>query len=292
MTLTQIRYFLAVCRHGSVTRAAETLHISQPSVSTAIRELEDEFGISLFHRIKMRLSLTLEGQFFRDQCEALLHTADHLSSQMKDLGNRPGSIRIGVPPMIGTFLFPTIFNGFHRAYPEVEIEMIEHGSRKIREMVLSEDLDIAIAIIEPKRDTAFHIIPLLTTTLLFSVAPSHPLASRSEICLEELEGEPLIFFREDSHQTNLLREQFAQKNLHPKILLSSSQLYTIRKMLADGEAGAFLFREVVAQDSDILGIPLAEPLNMEICLIWKKDRHMFSDTTRLIQFVQQLLLFR
>jgi len=287
MTLTQMRYFLEVCKHGSVSRAAEALYISQPSVSSAIRELEDELGVNLFHRIKMRLSLTQEGKFFLERTSQIMKEIDFLTVHMKDLGNKRNRIRIGVPPMIGTFLFPSIFSAFHNAFPDIEIEMAEYGSRKIREMVLDEELDVAIAIADAKRDVPYHAILMLRTTLLFTVSPTHPLAGRDTIRLEELNGEPLILFQGDSHQTRILNERFAALGVKPRIELASSQLYTIKKMIAGGRQGAFLFREVTAMETDVIGIPLKEPIDLDICLIWKKDRQMFSDSIKLVRFVKE-----
>lgn len=289
MTITQMRYFLEVCRQETVTRAAESLHISQPSISNAIRELEKEFGVDLFHRVKLRLSLTREGEFFQIHASKLLAELDKLYGNMLDMGNKRNRITLGVPPMIGTILFPSIFEGFHELYPDIELEMVEHGSIKIQEMVLSEDLEIAIAVADIKKDVEFQILPLIRTTLFFSVHRSHPFAGKESVSLEELDGEPIIQFREDSFQTILLNERFQQLGVHPKVLLASGQLYTIKRMIAGGLAGAFLFREVVAQDPDIVGIPLTTPIDMDICLIWKKGRQIFSDTIKFVRFVQQLL---
>lgn len=288
ITISQMKYFLEVCKHMNVTRASETLHISQPSISNSIRDLEDELGVNLFHRVKMRLSLTKEGEIFQERCGKILSELDLLYEYMKDLGNKRNRIRLGVPPMIGTFLFPSIFEGFREAYPDIEIEIAEYGSRKIREMIINEALDIAIAIAEQQKDTQFNALPILKTTLLFAVDATHELSGQEAIRLEELDGRSIVQFQDDSDQTIILNDRFSRLNIRPKVLLASSQLYTIKKIIANGKAGAFLFREIASQEPDIVGIPLADPIVMDICLIWKKGRHMFSDTTKLLRFVQDI----
>lgn len=131
MKLYQLRYFTAVCRYGYVTRAAEELHVTQPSVSSAIKELEDEFSVNLFHRINNRLSPTKEGLYFLDQATKILELADSTTSMMEELGSRKKQIKIGIPPMIGTFLFPKLFTAFRKKYPNIDLELVEGGSPRL-----------------------------------------------------------------------------------------------------------------------------------------------------------------
>ena len=112
MKLYQLRYFSAVCSCGHVTKAAEELHVSQPSVSNAIKELEDEFGVNLFHRINNRLTPTQEGLTFLDRAVKILELADDTQSLMTEMGSRKRQVKVGVPPMIGTFLLPKLFKDF------------------------------------------------------------------------------------------------------------------------------------------------------------------------------------
>lgn len=289
MTIAQIRYFLEVCRLESVTKAAQAMHLSQPSVSAAIRELEDEFGVNLFHRIKKRLVLTQEGTYFWEKAALLVEQLDSLAEQMRDFGLNHNQIRMGVPPMIGTLLFPSLFHSFHEAYPDIEIIMAEHGSLKVRELVQNDELDVAIAILDTDKSQEFDKVHLFKTALLFCVAPSHPMAERKAIRLEDLHGEPIILLSDGSYQNRELMQTFADKQISPKVQLTSSQLYTIKKMLHNGKVGAFLFEELVATEPDLVGIQLVEPIHLDICLIWKKGRHILSDTTKLIEFVKEVI---
>lgn len=289
MTITQMRYFLEVCKQqGNVTRAAETLHISQPSVSNALRDMESEFSVSLFHRVKMRLSLTKEGELFQSRCQKVMAEVDSLQDFMKDLGNKHNQIRIGVPPMIGTFLFPSIFEGFRRMYPDIQIELAEHGSRTIWGMIENEELDIGIAIADSQIDALFHTRHIVKSTLDYAVDQRHEMAGRKSIRLEELDGKAIVQFQRDSQQTIVLNECFSRLHIQPNVLLASSQLYTIKKIISYGQAGAFLFREITAQDPAMIGVPLEEPIDLDICLIWKRGRRMLSDSFKLIRFVQDL----
>ncbi|MDN5352668.1 MAG: hypothetical protein PWQ12_1589 [Clostridiales bacterium] len=286
MKLSQLRHFQAVCEYNSVTLAARAMHITQPSVSSSIRELESELGVNLFHRVGRRLALTQEGEYLLERVSHILRQLDALEIQMRDFGSRSNTIRIGVPPMIGTFLFPVIFDAFHEAHPEIKFQIVEHGSIRTKQMVLDDELDVAIAIVGDSRDEALNKIQILRTSLQYCVAPTHLLAGHDKIRLSDLGEEPLIFFKDDSFQSAVLTEAFSNLGIRPDILLSSSQLYTIKKVIAQGRSGAFLFKEIAEMESDIVGIPLEDQLPMEIYLIWKKERYIYREQAAFIEFIQ------
>ncbi|MBQ8873477.1 MAG: LysR family transcriptional regulator, partial [Clostridia bacterium] len=109
MKLLQMKYFQTVCKYGGITKAAEELFVSQPTISFCIKELEEEFGVKLFHRKHNRLQLTVEGSYFLDKVNYILQSVDTLASQMKDMGNNRNHVKLAVPAMISTFLFPQLF---------------------------------------------------------------------------------------------------------------------------------------------------------------------------------------
>ena len=111
MTIAKLQQFLAVCQFQSVTRAAEFLHISQPSVSGTIRELEHEFQVNLFRHEGRRLVLTAEGSFLREHAQQLIRQFDELSWQMEDLRNQKNRFRIGIPPDVRHDLFSAALSG-------------------------------------------------------------------------------------------------------------------------------------------------------------------------------------
>ena len=113
LRLNQLRYFCEVCDAGSVTRAANNLHITQPSISAAIKTLESTYALALFYREKNRLILTKEGEFLYERAKVLLEQTDDLDAKLRGLGMQRHPIRIGVSPMISTFLFLPILHQIH-----------------------------------------------------------------------------------------------------------------------------------------------------------------------------------
>jgi len=285
MTLMQMRYFAAVCQDENVTKAAETLHVSQPSVSNAIRSLESELGVPLFHRIKRRLILTQEGEIFRREVLSLLQAADRLEQKMRELGENRKLVRIGVPPMVGTILFPPMLVSFRELYPDVRMEITEHGSMSCRDQVSEETLDLAIVITNGLDVGRLRCLPIMETQLVFCVSERHPLSGRASVTLEDCCTQPQILLPDGSYNRALMERLYKARGLQPNVLLYSSQLYTIESLIREGAAAAFLFRELAERMQGVVGIPLEPEIEpIHIGLIWKRNIPLFADVTHFIEF--------
>ena len=285
-----MKYFQTVCRYGSITKAAEELFVSQPTISFCIKELESEFGVRLFHRRHNRLQLTVEGSYFLDKVNYILQSVDALAVQMKNMGNNRNHVKIAVPAMISTFLFPQIFNAYSKNYPEVELEMLETGSLQVRKLVDASSVDLGITIRDDVVDDTYNELPLVSTELVFCVSRKHPLADRKQISFKELSDEHIILFKADSYQNIFIKRAFSEAGVEPNIMLYSSQLYTIKQFLSYGNVGAFLYRQVAEMDKDLVCIPLEQPIIQDIALIWTKNGNLYSDSENFIQFAKQLKL--
>ena len=288
MKLYQLRYFTAVCRYGYVTRAAEELHVTQPSVSSAIKELEDEFSVNLFHSINNRLSPTKEGLYFLDQATKILELADSTTSMMEELGSRKKQIKIGIPPMIGTFLFPKLFTAFRKKYPNIDLELVEGGSPDSLLAVENDAIDLAVIITNGIKKPDIHIEPLCSTEFMFCVGRDHPLAGRAYVTFEDIKDESLILFKNGYFQNSFVRSRFAEINAEPNIILYSNQIITMKNLVRECGVCAFLIRDVVKNDSGLSAIPIDPPIPIEIGVIWRKNKRHSSDTIQFIKFVNEM----
>lgn len=281
-----MKYFQTVCRYGSITKAAEELFVSQPTISFCIKELEDEFGVKLFHRRHNRLQLTVEGSYFLDKINYVLQSVDALSSQMKNMGNNRNHVKIAVPAMISTFLFPQIFNAYNEVYPELQLEMLETGSLQARKLVDANSVDLGITILDSAVEDSYNVVPLVKTELVFCVSKTHPLANCQKISFKQLADQQIILFKADSYQNIFIKRAFSEVGVQPNILLYSSQLYTIKEFLSYGNVGAFLYRQVAEMDDDLVCIPLEQAIFQDIVLIWTKNGSLYSDAENFIQFAK------
>ena len=145
MTITQLRYLVAVKNHGSFAKAAESCHIAQPTLSAQIKKLEQEIDVELFDRQSSPISLTEAGQKYVEQAELVLAETKKLEGIFKQEGPLSGSIKVGIIPTIGTYLLPMIVQSLTSQYPEVDFFFQEASTRQIITMLQKDELDLGIA---------------------------------------------------------------------------------------------------------------------------------------------------
>lgn len=286
MKLTQLEYFCVAARYHNITKAAKELFVTQPSISNAIKSLEEEFGVNLFFRNNNKLTLTPEGEIFYKSAEELLSHADSVESKFHELRKKVTPIRIGIPPMLGTIYLPELYLSLKENFPNVDFRLFEFGSIKACNLVLEEKLDIAIVNAEQPSIDKCNSRIIDTEDLLFCVAPDHPLAGQKTLLLTMLADEPLILFNTDSVQVMTLTRQFKAVGVNPHIILNTSQITTLINMVKSGHMGTFLYRSIVEKHPDIVGIPVMPSIEQRIGVIWKKGKYQNATTEKVIKFIE------
>lgn len=289
MTIAKLEHFQAVCRFQSVTKAAQYLHISQPSVTASIRDLEAEFHVNLFRHEGKRLILTTEGKFLLEHAEQLLKEYTQLSKQMSDLGKNKNLFRLGVPPMAGTIFLPGLYRDFHDKYPEIRLSITECGSLQAVKLLEKGKLDLAMASLSTPPDVRFQTLLLGKSRVMLCVSPEHRLAKEETISFSMLKEEPLVFFQEDSAPERTIERVFKREGITPNVLLYTSQLSMIKQFIMDGTAAAFLMEELVEEDKDIISIPLEREIYFDVVLMWKRDQYLYSDVSCFLEFAKNRL---
>ena len=286
MKLTQLEYFCVAARYHNITKAAKELFVTQPSISNAIKALEEEFGVNLFFRNNNKLTLTPEGELFYKSAEELLAHADSVESEFHEIRKKVTPIRIGIPPMLGTIYLPELYLSLKENFPEVEFRLFEYGSIKACDLILEEKLDIAIVNAEQPSIDKCNSRIIDTEDLLFCVSPNHPLAEQKTLLLTMLADEPLILFNTDSVQVMTLTRQFKAVGINPRILLNTSQITTLLNMIKTDQVGTFLYRSIVEAHPDIVGIPVVPSIEQRIGVIWKKGKYQNTMTEKVIKFIE------
>ena len=137
MKIIQLQYFIEVVKTNNISRAAKNLYVSQPAISSAIKELEKEFNTTLFIRYNNQITLTDEGYFLYKNAIELLENFDKVRKDMFSFLKAKEILKIGIPPMLGTFILPTIINEYAKQNPNVEIQLTELGSKANREALIN-----------------------------------------------------------------------------------------------------------------------------------------------------------
>jgi len=288
MNLNQLKYFYAVCTFQSVSAAAEYLYVSQPSLSSAIKMLENEFGVALFRRHHQGMALTAEGEMLLKLCEDFLNRADQIENIMTDLGKKRKKLRLGIPPMIGLMLLPQIYGNFHEENPDIKLEIIEGGRHELMQQLSGDFLDMAIL---PHNQT---IEPWLSAQyvskleIVCCVSKDNPISKYTHLCAKDLLKTPLVLFEDRFFQTENIKKWFVLQGINPNILLQTGQLSTVKNIISSNLAAGFMFKELVDRDADFVPIPLNPPMHTDISLIWKKDAYPFSAMNKFKEFISSM----
>ena len=288
MTITQLQYFVAVVKQNNITKAARQLFVSQAAVSFAIKELEKEFNTSLFVRYNNQIVLTDEGHHLYKLAVNLLQNVDNTYEDMKNYIKKSSILKIGVPPMLGSFIVPSIVQEFTDNNPNTEVQLVELGSVANQKAIIDKELSCGFTVkykdnISPELD----YVNVDKTSLYFVINKSNPLAKKKVISINEIKNTPLILMKEDCLQSTLIQSEFEKNGLEPNIKIRTNQLYTIKELLLGNKLGAFLFTQVCKNNSEnIVAIPLKESLDFEIILAWRKNSSLNETTKQFISFIE------
>lgn len=264
MNLNQLRYFLAVGSLQSISKAADYLHISQPSLSANIRDLENEFGVTLFTRHYRGVRLTEEGQTLYTLSKDLLTRAELATATMKDLGSGRTILKLGVPPMIGSLILPKIYRDL--ANLDISLEITEGGYHDLLGKLTEKELDLAFLPHTGPLDPTVFCQPAAVLEVCCCAAKNHALTSARHVKPADLKDLPLVLFENSFLQTERILQWFHSQDVNPNILLQTQQLSTLVQMLESGLAVGFLFRELVDAHPALAVIPTEQPIRLQVSL--------------------------
>ncbi len=240
MTLTELRYIVAVARERHFGRAAEACFVSQPTLSVAIKKLEEELDLKLFERGAAEVSVTPLGEDIVRQAQSVLEQAAAIKEIAKR-GKDPlsGPLRLGIIYTIGPYLLPELVKQVIAMTPQMPLMLQENFTVKLLDMLRTGELDCAI-LAEPFPDTGLAIAPLYDEPFMVALPPKHPLASRQRISSEELKRETMLLlgtghcFRDHVLEVCPEFARFASDAEGIRKSFEGSSLETIRYMVASG----------------------------------------------------------
>lgn len=288
MNLMHLKYFQAVATYQTVSAAADYLHISQPSLSGAVRSLETEFGVSLFRRHHRGMELTAEGEVLFKLCDDLIRRADQLEEVMRDLGRERKTLRLGVPPMIGSLLLPEIYSGFLSACPDAKLEITEGGRQEVAGLLSEGYLDMGFLPHTLPLPPELSALPVARLEIVCCAAKNSPLAGCGTVNPAALRNTPLVLFADSFFQTGEIKKWFAAEGVEPVALLQTAQLSTMVRMISEGIAVGFMFRRLIENNPDLVGVPTEKPLSINVSLVWRRDAFFFGCMRNFRDFVREM----
>lgn len=239
MSLRQLQVFAAVSRLKSFTRAAEALHLSQPTVSMQIKKLEMDMGLSLTEQVGKRLSLTEAGEALQLAALDILDTLNRLEMQLNDLkGMRSGHLHLAVVTTANYFA-PTLLGKFRRAYPGIKVVLDVSNREGILER-MNRNLDDLYLIGKPPVSNEFEFEPYLANPMVIVAPVDHTLAGRTSIPLYTIAEEPFITREQGSGTRVALERRFSENNLVLNIDMELGNNESIKQGVAGGLGIAML----------------------------------------------------
>ena len=294
MTLTELKYIVAVARERHFGRAAEACFVSQPTLSVAVKKLEEELDVKIFERSSNEVTITALGEDIVRQAQTVLDQA----AEIKEIAKRgkdplAGVLTLGVIYTIGPYLLPDLVRQSIARTPQMPLMLQENFTVKLLEMLRTGEIDCAI-LAEPFPDTGLAIAPLYDEPFLAAVPSTHPLAQQESISTQQLKNETMLLlgaghcFRDHVLEVCPEFARYASNAEGIRRSFEGSSLETIKHMVAAGMGVTLVPRLSVANDalqsprrrrSDepyIRYLPIVEPdgsapPKRRVSLVWRRS---------------------
>ena len=285
MNLNQLKHFYVVCLSGSLSEASKYLYISQPSLSSSIKALEKEFGVSLFTRRYKGMELTTEGKRLLEMCKDILSRTEQLENIMKDLGNERTKLRLGVPPMIGSLILPYIYRDFCSLHPDITLEIVEDGRNNLLDKLSENYLDMIFLLHNNSLDEKFSLTKVSSLEIVCCASKDNEISKHKSVTPGLLKNTPLVLFENSFFQTEKIKKWFACEKINPNIILQTNQLSTMLTMISNNVAAGFTFKELARTNEAFVAIPAENPMRADVSLVWKKDSYYFGCMEKFRKYV-------
>lgn len=292
MEIRVLRYFLTVVREGSITKAAEVLHITQPTLSRQITQLEEDMGVRLLDRGTRRITLTNEGVLLRRRAEEIIELVDKTEKELIIQEEMiEGNITIGCGELASVKLLPDLFRTFSQKYPLITYDLFTANADQVKERMETGMIDIGL-LLEPIDIDKYEFIRLnIKERWVVLMPPDDPLAEKEFITAKDLADLPIIIARRQNVR-NELANWFGEyyKNLHT---LFKSNLTTNGAIMVQNGLGYSLVVEGSTPFWDkekICSRPLYPELTATSVLAWKRQQPFGRATMKFIEHMRESLV--
>lgn len=237
MEFKYIEYFLEASRHTSMSKAAESLFISQQALSRCIQNLEEELGCRLFTRTAKGSFLTAEGEYLRDQFEPFIEKYHSLENEtLSHLSKQPRKVTFASAPLIFGVLDTEILIDFQKQYPKFELDMTEMSDMDVDRYIAEDPSHFGI-IAKPEdwHGRKYSFVSVKTYPLCLYVYKDHPLARRKKVSFRELKDEPFMMMDQRSYFQMIIKEVAAKFGFEPKKAFESADPYQLCSLVNTGK---------------------------------------------------------
>lgn len=278
MTINQIRAFLAVSKYLNITRAAESLCISEPSVFKQVKSLEDFCGIRLYRKVGRQIELTPEGRFVQADVREILLRVERLGQRFKQAAPAPngGSLAVGGSHTPSVALIPSLLARFKESHPNTQIIFRTKSSRGIEQLVVQSQVEIGV-ITNPSNSRLLRLLPCREEDIVVVASAKHPLANKFELSLTEVAQTPLIIKKGRQGRPSAFLRQIESQGFRLNILMECESGQAIKIAVMKGMGIGILYRDQVESELEAgslkpLRIAGAKVINGKSFIVYRKGR--------------------
>ena len=272
MNLRSFQAFIEVVRQNGFSAAARTINATQSTVSKAVKQLEDELGLVLLDRQVNPARLTAAGEIVYRRALAILAERDDMLAELDELrGLKRGLLRLGLPPIGSSVRFAPIFADYTSPHPDIDIQLVEHGSKRLEELLLAGDVELAASLLPVASDFEWQDVQREPVVALLPA--SHPLAARDSVTLGDIADQPFILFESGFALNHIILDTCRRDGIIPNVAVRSSQIDFIVELVAAGMGIGFL-PLMIAEQRHHNGVRIrhirGSDLSWHMALIWRK----------------------
>lgn len=287
MTIRHLKIFKTVADLGGMSKAAKELHITQPSISQAIAELEKYYGVKLFERLSQKIYLTKEGELMLSFSRHILDSFEQMEAAMNQAVEK-SSLRIGCSVSVGTCLIEEILDEAKERIPQCQISVIVTNSSEIEQLILTNEVDVGIVEgILKNKDLV--ITPVCEDELVLVCNMNHPLAKETMVTLDMLQGQDYASRESGSAERNQYEKLFEDAGLQLNRVFCSTNTEAIKNAVIHGRGIAVFSRRMVKQEveqGEMVVIPVRDiTVKRNIDFVMHKNKYMSNE----IQMMQKIL---
>lgn len=287
MTIRHLKIFKTVADLGGMSKAAKELHITQPSISQAIAELEKYYGVKLFERLSQKIYLTKEGELMLSFSRHILDSFEQMEAAMNQAVEK-SSLRIGCSVSVGTCLIEKILDEAKERIPQCQISVIVTNSSEIEQLILTNEVDVGIVEgILKNKDLV--ITPVCEDELVLVCNMNHPLAKETMVTLDMLQGQDYASRESGSAERNQYEKLFEDAGLQLNRVFCSTNTEAIKNAVIHGRGIAVFSRRMVKQEverGNMVVIPVRDiTVKRNIDFVMHKNKYMSNE----IQMMQKIL---
>ena len=292
MTIVQMHYFNTACQYMNLTKAAEKLHISQPALSSVIKQIEEECVVQLFRHRANSISITDEGIVLQQEIQPILDRYQHLERLLKSRKLDRNYVQIGLSPFRGNAVMPEIAASFQQKYFGIQLIITERDTPYLYENLDLNKFDLIITSRKPgfseedwEQSSLYGHIRLKELYMVFAVSIENPLAEKDSVTWADIVQEQLIL-PENTYKVSELIEKSGYQL--PDNVYYANQVHTIICFIKKNAACGFLPMDTVKENPTIKGFLFPCSSEEPIYLVWRKDRHLFHAAKHFVETAREL----